>query len=164
MTIRRTRQLLWIAVAALIAATIGGVSWSLSTPPSRLTVNRSIDTSVDATDTSAAALPSLKELKHLANRPLRRPLYDPPPPPQPEPVAKAPTKLPVRLIGVAIEPVPQRSTGLFAVGNSIEFKRPGDLLETPAGEVTVEAVSAASASVTFRGRSFTLELVEGTKR
>jgi len=105
MTLRNRKRLLVLATLLLLAATAGVWQWGLQEPPqpdlapARLRVRSG--RSSGAAKTGATQQPPLSQADFASvwERPLRRPLYDPPPP-KPKPVEK-PQPEPIRATLVA---------------------------------------------------------------
>jgi hypothetical protein len=98
-----------------------------------------------------------EQLEQLASRPLRRELEEPRKSTPQRPAGLPRPKLSISLVGTAREP--GHSMAVFGKPDgSIQWVRPGETIETPSGNVTLEQVTAAGVTVRFAGETVQLEL------
>jgi hypothetical protein len=88
----------------------------------------------------------------LWTKQLRRPLYDPPPPP---PVERTLPPLEVTLLGTILEPGNSKAM-ISSRGNTVEYKRVGDLLGPP--ESPAELLEILGDSIVLRRENETMTL------
>lgn len=141
MTIRAQKRALLAVAAALFVAAGGVLLWGFS--PSSWPKIESSSTPVrharlvSASNSAATTVPALASFEAIWDRPLRRPLYDPPPP-VPPPVEKKPLPpLKAKLLATIIEP--EGSQAMLELPNgAVVFRRVGEIVgpENPESQLT----------------------------
>jgi len=177
MPLRQTRLLLRLTTLLFAAATVAVVWWVWpsvdETSPTHMTEQVGEPLAETAAETTTIAT---ADFDALWDRPLRRPLYDPPPPPQPAPVVKRPKpaprkteprpspppKLDMRLVGTILES--GRSMAIVAdAAGKIDLKGAGETLDLEPEGVRVESINAESVTVSHNGREQMLKITKAGK-
>lgn len=151
MQVARVRPLLWLgtalAAAGAVAAVLAAAALPLDAPADP--PDKAPGSAGAAVATGAPELPPLASFESAWQKPLRRPLVDPPPAVAAEPV-KPPRPL-IRLVGTIVDD--RRPRGIFLVGlNGMELRGPGE----KAGGADVVRIDDNSAVLRLNGEEFTV--------
>ena len=131
MNLRRQKQVLSCVAMAILAIGIGILVWSLAFPVGNLgpLVSRLESGTRRDGNPPDGSTPTLEQFQAVWDKPLRRPLVDPPPTTDPKPPPR-PTAPPLtaKLIGTIVEG--DHATALFALPDgSIELKDEGEVVQ-----------------------------------
>ena len=180
MSFRQTRWLLRALIGSLWLGAAAAVGWAYvagQTEREELVVATPRAASPTASEPREAV-----SFERLWDRPLRRPLVDPPPPPPPKPVVVTPPepkpkpppkpapkppppppKPEVELVGTIIEAERPLAILVDASGR-IDMKGPGQEFDLRPGGVTLKSVDDRSAVVMFRDQETTLTMADERPR
>jgi hypothetical protein len=141
MRLRTQKLALSATTGGCLLATAGIVTWGLQStalsPPENRDVNAHSSSVADSTD-ERSPTPTREAFAQLCERPLRRPLYDPPPP---KPVVKQLPPLRVELLGTIIDGDNSMAIVRSEQGK-VEYRRKGESVgpsESPALLVEIQS-------------------------
>jgi hypothetical protein len=176
MTLSATKRWLTLASFLLLLSAMGILVWGFSSPkaadsseshnladaangPHRV---KTASTSANASGTNRTIrLAAAGDLAGLLDRPLRRPLFDPPPPPAKIVEKRILPPIRARLLATMIEP--DNSTAILKLANGeVVFRKVGQMLGTDEPTAKIARIEAGSVCVSREGDEMHL-LVDGQK-
>ena len=165
MTLRRQKLALWLLGIGLVLGGVLVVAWGFRGKCSVVLSQSSTGSAraAKAPTTNPQAPLSLKEFEPHWNKPLRRPIFDPPPVVIPPPKKEVPPPLNVRLVGTIIEPG-ETVAMLANARNSLEFKKVGDSWGAGKLLATITAIENSRVTIQYAGETIVLTMQDGGRR